>query len=311
MLELSEENRACADRCLISFREQVIAFFSKANKPVPEEVLHKTETYDLQWLISRYAELLMCQIVKRPRIVLVSKILEEKLQASPEWKTFFAIIKQKCIDGEDLNPHTSKSGFRWKVKINPGNKGYLYQRDQQTLYGVRHLHLSETILNGKAERSDFLLYVFFKGNFAYFLDVLPHCDGVWHDKHFVEIMESNWPNVRIRFPGKAYLCLEDGTRVEPTPEDLEMCIRNGITTAISVGDNLYPFWDGCSADTSSQNAVRKANAVHNTLMKQFFLSQEKGYQISSCRLSPDLTKMFLFDRKGRLLAYDDIPISLA
>ncbi len=64
-------------------------------------------------------------------------------------------------------------------------------------WGIYHLHFA-------AERTADLLFVYICGDNAYFLDILPHGQDadeidLWCNKHLVEVIHSNWPEIIKQF----------------------------------------------------------------------------------------------------------------
>lgn len=206
-------------------------------------------------------------ISEKPRTVLVSNELKEKLPTLPQ-RIICACNKMEKWVREGVNVNSFQSGSLYG---SGGDRDY-----QNCLYGAVHLHLSAqeedefpvVKKNRFSKRSNYVLIALFTDDIAYFIDVVEHPkleDPAWTSKEILQIMVNNWPKlVEPYFIPGAKLTLDDGTEVELDDAALAMATRNGITTAISVKNGIaFPPNGGVTSDGTSSKAVSDADQICN------------------------------------------------
>jgi hypothetical protein len=119
--------------------------------------------------------------------------ISAELPSHPRFKAMERDIRriwQKTTEGADLARHMGR-GVRFAYLQTPQRP-----RDLNILlnnWDIHWLNVSDRIeKDGFAQRSDTLLFVIFKEDAAYFLDLMPRAR--WHGRRLVEIALRNWPD---------------------------------------------------------------------------------------------------------------------
>ncbi len=120
-------------------------------------------------------------------------------------------------------------------------------------WGIYHLHFD-------AKRTADLLFVYIRGRDAYFLDILPHgrdADDIylWCNKHLVEVIHSNWPQIIKRF---VYAGLIGGDPAYESSDARKNSRDKNSNLWVSVSDGtIYmPLGGGFAADGSNFYIMR-------------------------------------------------------
>lgn len=220
-----------------------------------------------------------------PRIILKSKEISSK-RLTPKYSQALHEIEMKIKQGQELTYHQSK-----KV-LDP-----LYTDDLLNDWVIHHLHLSTTkSKSGQRfyDRSDYLLFVAFSNNEAFLIDVKEHNeDYVFAKKEFLEIMDSNWPEVMQNYYWK------DVIEVSPNLSDEEIGImrKKGYTVgAYNVnGKVIRSPGIGISSNGLNIQVVRKADEVCRILhaSSQQASNEENLKQVLSNKIGRSIEKLDL------------------
>lgn len=190
-----------------------------------------------------------------PRTVRKSKEFDNKLRLLDLSKQRAAAdIIQKIENGEDINPHLSKSSV--KPKETDGLRAD---------WNIYHLHIS----NHKKNVSDKfyahtgpVMFVQIAATEVYFIDIYSHGSGfpeTWTRQELLKIVNENWPHLLDPFR------LKSVSAVAHAPTDLELKqLRGGnVSTIIQVGSSfIAPPGGGLATDGTPIINVERA---HRTL----------------------------------------------
>lgn len=188
-------------------------------------------------LLHTYGNWRARQISVRPRTVHQSAEFA-KSPASEEHAEALEMICAKIEAGRDLAPHLSKSS---RIVIHPGeldDVAHHLRRDRDLLlagWGVHHLHLGlENESEGSfVERTDDLLFVIFRPDDAYLLNIYPHQS--WGRQDMVRIAIRNWPEADL------FLKLESAIGLsQQFNEDERLRLRNGgVSGPLEIDGAVY------------------------------------------------------------------------
>jgi hypothetical protein len=120
--------------------------------------------------------------------------------------------------------------------------------------GIHHLHMSDTIESwGRVERTEHVLFVAFRPDAAYLIDVYAHqSDGAnWAEQAILKTIVRNWPEAGIlrasRFATGLTQRFDDETRKE---------LRSaGVNLAIEIGDRVW--WSAGAAATGAPHLAAR------------------------------------------------------
>jgi hypothetical protein len=147
---------------------------------------------DLRELFSKFYNWQNRRVSVRPRRIHISRELEAKNR--PEAK----VLAEKIKKGEDLTPHLS-TRVKTVFTANPSKPGLGSRRDLDLLlseWGIHHLHISTVVrANGFVKRGKDLLFVAFKKDDAYLIDLLDH--NAFTNESVVHTAVRNWPNAGL------------------------------------------------------------------------------------------------------------------
>jgi hypothetical protein len=131
-------------------------------------------------------------------------------------------------------------------------------------WGVHHFHLSTNVeSNGFVERDDPLLFVMFRADKAYLLDIGTH--KTFEDDRLAQIAISNWPDDQLFLEIKGISGLRAGN---PYTSDERKKLRSaGIFSFIQIGNRLFSPAGGFSSAGTSTQASILSNRIIRTLKK--------------------------------------------
>ena len=165
-----------------------------------------------------------------------------------------AKIEELIVTGGDLTPYLSDDIMELK------NVDAMLN-----VFGVHHLHLGDSIITkgkkrGFTKRTPPLLYCYFTGTNAYFIDVMDH--ESFGSQTVIQIVHENWTDLlsQYRMPGIVlYPQLSD--------EQTFALSRAGYSTPISMGDGTVYMPPGGGVMWSRDNAddIMKTNRLLNRL----------------------------------------------
>ena len=167
----------------IDLRRDLVTFFRTELVRLGYNVVDVTDDHEL---VCGYFGVCRRLIALEPRHILKSK----NFSCIPEHRNALAEIEQLILDGGNLSPYLSR-------RIKKFNYNDLLLND----WGIHHLHLgTEMDPDGFINRTDIgrpLLYCRFEGDYAYFIDILPH--GNWTSQKLITTMHDNWPELLSSF----------------------------------------------------------------------------------------------------------------
>jgi hypothetical protein len=195
------------------------------------------------------------QIPAQPRRVMRSGAFDQNPIASTRLVTIAEIVDE-IERGADLTKYLSRrvrSGFTLPRK---SGKKRLSQLEHLDLllneWGVYHLHLSTAVeADGFVERDDPLLFVMFRPEKAYFLDIGTHQS--FADDRLVRIAVENWPGDQLFLEIKG----ARGDREKPySPEERRQLRSAGLASFVQIGERLFSRPGGITtAGTSTQASI--------------------------------------------------------
>ena len=221
----------------------------------------------LQMLLIKLYTFLEKYIAPYKRTVQRSDELKEKLPCLPEnVRDALEKMEQWVCEGVDINC------FQGRGLYGSGSRDY-----QNMLYGIVHLHLSakkeDTFPVGVKDRfakpGQYVLFACFRGNKAFFIDVVEHpksfIDGgdiptQWTSASLLQIMVRNWSELtdNRRILADA-LCDADGNEIKLDDKAIAQLTANHINTAIGVEGVQYLPGNGITRNGTSVNALMKAD----------------------------------------------------
>ena len=175
-----------------------------------------------------------------PRHILKSK----NFSCTPEHRNALTEIEQLILYGGNLTPYLSR-------RIKKFNYNDLLLND----WGIHHLHLgTEMDPDGFINRTDIgrpLLYCHFAGDYAYFIDILPH--GSWTSQKLITTMHENWPELL------SFFRQSHRNRTRLSDEEIKELRRKKINYFITMNDGTTysPLGEGSTlAGTNIYDVMR-------------------------------------------------------
>jgi hypothetical protein len=128
-------------------------------------------------------------------------------------------------------------------------------------WGIHHLHLSTIVeSDGFVERSEYLLFVAFRGDAAYLIDIYPHESDSWADRDVLRTAVRNWPDARIIHPMQGAVSLAQTY----TDEEYRALRNAGVSVAHDIDGQVYMALGQTTAGTPVQ-ATQYSNITMNAL----------------------------------------------
>jgi hypothetical protein len=182
--------------------------------------------------------------------------------------TVIAEIIRDIEQGSELTKYLTRrvlSGF--ELPRNPNNKHLRRLQHLDLLlneWGVYHFHLSTNVEpDGFMERDDPLLFVMFRADKAYLLDVGTH--KTFEDDRLAQIAISNWPDDQLFPEIKGIIGLRGGN---PYTSDERKKLRSaGIFSFIQIGNRVFSPAGGISSAGTSTQAAMLSNRIMRALKK--------------------------------------------
>jgi hypothetical protein len=208
-----------------------------------------TKGVDAHFLMARYFNFRIKYIENHAREIRISKELERKIPNHINREALYDIFL-KIVQGNDINPYQSKASF--DSDFNDG----LFND-----WGIHHLHLNSFKKNQTDYfniRTELLVFVRFKENTAYFLDIKSHKDNnVWSDKDLIRIIQQNWSETIAENEVHDVEFLD-----ELNNEEIGLLRKSGCTSGLNVDGKSYLLL-GYGQATSGINimAMMTANNV--------------------------------------------------
>lgn len=235
-------------------RENIFRFLP--HEPTDRPELEAMSTQDLLIVWYNWTSRL---VVERPRRVELSRELRDRsnpLFAHVHVGPGLEHLVQHIQAGDDLSPHLSKAALRY---------GYQQGSRRQDLdlmlndWRVHHLHLGVQVepAGYYAQRTDELLFVHFKDDAAFLIDVGTHQD--WAARRLLEVIVGNWPDAAIVMP------LQEGIRLvhEPTEDEYLRLRRSGVTvTGLTIDGRV---WCPTGFMSIARTSLRAVEYAHETL----------------------------------------------
>jgi len=203
-----------------------------------EEIKNKIEHYDISNLLFHFFTVHSRRIPQTQWCVHISSKLNGRNEISN--------IVQKLERGEDVNGLLSN-----KVKkLNQTKHADLLRSE----WGIYHLHFTE-------DRSEELLFVYFKEGNAYLLDILKHekQDGsivTWTNTDLIQTIHDNWPQII-----KTSIYKTDSNAPILTTEERRDLRRNKLNTFVTVSDmtEYKPLGGGFSFSKHPCSAIDQSS----------------------------------------------------
>lgn len=251
---------------------------------------------DLFHLLIKYFTFCEKYISPQKRSVKISAELSSKTNELPV-HTQKAINKMQewIAQGVDVNCFQSRGLY------GSGSRDY-----QNMLYGIVHLHLSakeNDVLpkrkkDGFAKAGEYLLFVFFKNDSAYFLDVAPHPETLspknphvkeWTASQYIKIIENNWPELlqEAKLPITS-LYAGEGIDMKQSDADIAFLTVGNVNTPIEGDLGFYMLGLGVTSSGDSVKAVISAQDMVNCATRcqlYFDENEDKIKDFFLCMLS--------------------------
>jgi hypothetical protein len=188
------------------------------------------------------------KISSNPKMLFQSK----EFSCPSGYENAFNTVCRKIAEGEDLSPFLSRryddSSF----------SDYLFND-----WHIYHFHLSEQFdTDGKARRSDYLLFAYIASHAAYLIQIYSHSESdVFAKTDMLRIISCNWPNLisRYEFSGKAIHTFSDSAINEMRKHNIN------VITEINPGKGLLSIGGGSSSDGSPTEAITGLLAIQRKL----------------------------------------------
>ena len=224
------------------------------------ELCAELASMDAHQLIIVYHNWLARQVRPIKRRVLTSSAYNVNPIATARRTDLDALIK-KIENGDDLTPHLSK---RVAIVYDPANK--IKRRKDLDLmlieWEVHHLHISQNIeSDGFVTRDDPLLFVMFRHETAYVLDLMTHHD--FNRDHILRIMTEEWPSEGLVHVVRGAL----GISVNHTETERDKLRKGGVNTMVEINGTVISPLGGISGAGTSIRATMSANEVLRTTTK--------------------------------------------
>jgi hypothetical protein len=171
--------------------------------------------------------------------------------------TVIAEIIRDIERGSDLTKYLSRrvvAGFELPRNPNKKNLRRLLHLDLLlNEWGIYHFHLSTNVEhNGSVERDDPLLFVMFRADKAYLLNIGTHQS--FEDDRLAQVAISNWPNDQLFIEIKGILGTQRGSSYNSA--ERKQLRAAGISTLVQVNNRVFSAAGGIStAGTSSQASL--------------------------------------------------------
>ena len=167
-------------------------------------------------------------VIAKPRNVVLSK----QFSISPENKKGFDRLKEKLINGEDVNAYLSKSSI-----IANSVDGMLDN------FGIKHFHLGEIVKNDFIKRTGEIALGLVTDSEVFFVVSKQHGKGygdIWYEKDVLEIIHKEKPSLI------SHCKVENMIDISPTisdTKDIKYYRNSNINGAITLddGSTYMPF----------------------------------------------------------------------
>lgn len=220
--------------------------------PADQALSARLNAMDVHNLLITYQNWVMRQVPAVPRTVFQSAAFAANPRVASRRADIDALIK-KIESGHDLRPHLSR-----RVAIVHDAATKLKRRQDIDLmlneWEVHHLHISQVIeADGFVQRDDPLLFVMFRGDKAYVLDLMTHHD--FNRDHVLEIMTEEWPSAGLVHIVKGVVDLA----VHHSEDDRNKLRQAGINSMVIINGKAIKPLGGMSGAGTSVKATMAAN----------------------------------------------------
>lgn len=220
-----------------------------------EELKEKIEHYDLHNLLNHFFTVYSRRVPVQKWNIHIS----DKLSNSNK----IVELASKLSRGDDVNALLSNR----VLKLNQSKFADLLLAE----WGIHHLHFEEN-------RSAELLFVYFSGSNAYFIDILQHekADGsvvTWTNTDLIQVMHDNWPHVL-----RPYIFKTNSNSPILTNDERRTLRKKAATTTVIVNDGTeyLPMGGGYSASKHPIDAITQSDFLYLTV-KQLQMIVENNY----------------------------------
>lgn len=225
----------------IDLRRDLVTFFRAELVRLGYNVVDVTDDHEL---VCGYFGVRRRLISLEPRHILKSK----NFSCIPEHRNALTEIEQLILYGGNLTPYLSR-------RIKKFNYNDLLLND----WGIHHLHLgTEMDPDGFINRTDIgrpLLYCHFAGDYAYFIDILPH--GSWTSQKLITTMHDNWPELLSSFR------INGVTKTRLSDEEIKELRRKKINYFIDMDDGTTYSPPGGGNTSAGTNILDVMRANHD------------------------------------------------
>jgi hypothetical protein len=184
---------------------------------------------------------------------------------SVQYAAGLQVIENNFVNGKSNRAHQSKT-----TDVTEYND--LLFND----WGIHHFHLSDQYEGAFCKRTGPVLFIYFQGQTAYFIDILEHgraSPHVWADEHLIALIDKNWPQISDSYILKGALDLATGH----TPEERMKLRRAGITSLLKVNGKIFmPFGLGLNTAKGSTQFSMQAMKILRALNQSIKEISENG-----------------------------------
>lgn len=205
-------------------------------------------------LLMIYHNWMVRRLQPRPRRVIESSAFRSNALTARRAADFHQ-IKDDIEHGRDLRKYLSRDVERAVVLVPGGRR----RQDLDLMlndWGVHHLHISSEVeADGFVKRSGPLLFVAFRPDRAYFIDVFDHKS--FHKERVLEILVQEWPNDGLIHEIKGVV----GVSPQLTEDERRSLRKNHAGVAFEHAGKVYWPNGGLSAAGYSVDAVTAADRL--------------------------------------------------
>ncbi len=234
-----------------------------------------------------YVNLQRRRVPQRGRTVSVAK----GLIVPADQRSAFDALLGKMSNGEDLNPHLSRSVLR---KAD-------YDDPLLNDWGMHHFHLGTRFdADGFVKRTDDVVFAIVDWERVYVAGIGRHRE--WAAHRLIDAVDENWPELLIP------LSLQGGTRL--SPDQHELARKSGLWAVTVLRDGRAVMAPGLGSTTSGRS-VRVSLRVGRMryamgVLQERFMSLLPNIEAHLHENAPDVTPDFhLMREDGRFVTVDN------
>ncbi|WP_417845784.1 hypothetical protein [Thalassospira povalilytica] len=190
-------------------------------------------------------------------------------------------------NGDSLQRYLSRAVLCGYEKPKGKKKKLAHRRDLDLLFNetcIHHLHLSSEVEeDGFVQRTDRLLFVLFRREFAYLINILPHqANHLWADRELFRTIVENWPTENLLFELVGCMGEPQSDRDDQQDAYRHIQLRNaGVMTSISLDDKVYCGAGALSTAGTSMLTLRWSNEIVPKVNWLFEMWEQKPASLRS------------------------------